>query len=307
MNTRRTFVRYGLGYLLVLPACLVIFVFILYPIVQALTYSLCKMELTKKLTDVQLQEPKGLQLTCTFIGLENYTRLWQAPKFWRALGHSLSLVALAVPLEFVLGIGLALLLNQRLRFLPTLRKLALVGWVIPIASQVGLFRWVFAPDDGIVNVLLKQAGLSTGEWNWFGEPSIAFGMIVLMHVWRNAPFFGFTLLAGLQAIPQELYDAAEVDGAGAWERFVYITLPHLRRLATILIIGHVAFTLNDYEFVAIATGGGPAGATVVLPIFLNVQVWTYFNWGYASAVGAVMLGLILLIVIPFLYWQRPME
>ncbi|MBI3459978.1 sugar ABC transporter permease [Candidatus Acetothermia bacterium] len=95
--------------------------------------------------------------------------------------------------------------------------------------------------------------------------------------------------------------------AGAWERFVYITLPHLRRLATILIIGHVAFTLNDYEFVAIATGGGPAGATVVLPIFLNVQVWTYFNWGYASAVGAVMLGLILFIVIPFLYWQRPKE
>ncbi|MBI3459979.1 sugar ABC transporter permease [Candidatus Acetothermia bacterium] len=163
MNTRRTFVRYGLGYLLVLPACLVIFVFILYPIVQALAYSFFSVSLKKG--------DHSVQLTSVFIGLENYTQLWQDSKFWRSLGHSLSLVALAVPLEFVLGIGLALLLNQRLRFVPTLRKLALVSWVIPIASQVGFFRWVFAPDEGIVNVLLKQAGLSTGEWNWFGEPS----------------------------------------------------------------------------------------------------------------------------------------
>jgi len=298
MKTRRILTRYGLGYLLLLPACLVVFVFILYPIVQALTYSLCTVDFTKK--------PKGLELTCTFTGLENYTRLWQDPEFLRALGHSLSLVALAVPLEFALGMGLALLLNQRLRFVPTLRKLALVGWVIPIASQVGLFRWMLAPDDGAVNVWLKQIGLG-GDWNWFGEPATAFGMIVLMHVWRNAPFFGLTLLAGMQAIPQELYDAARIDGAGARERFVYITLPYLRRLATIMIVGHVAFTLNDYEFVALSTRGGPAGATEILPTYLNVQVWTDYDWGYASAVGAVMLGLILLFVIPFLWWQERKE
>jgi ABC-type sugar transport system permease subunit len=282
-----------MGYLLILPAVSVVLIFILYPILQALFYSL---------TDKNV-----FQSDTSFIGFENFRKLWNDGKFWNALQHSLLLTAIVVPLEYILGLSFALLLNQRLRFVPSLRNWALMSWVIPIASQVMLFRWMFSADDGIVNRLLHQIGLGAWAIPWFGDPSTAFGMIVLMHLWRNAPFWGLTLLAGMQSIPGELYEAATVDGAGPWHRLVHITLPHLRRISMIIIVGHVAFTLNEYEFVAIATGGGPVGATEVLPTYLTYQAWQRFDLGYASAIGTVMLVILLMFAIPYIYSQERKE
>ena len=293
MSTQRALMRYGISYLYILPSCVIVLLFLIFPIIQALLYSFTNMKL--------------LETESTFVGLANYVALFQDPKFWNAFQHSLVLTLTVVPLEYILGLGFALLLNQRLRLVPTLRKLAIVSWVIPIASQVMLFRWMFASDDGIVNHFLTQIGLKSWVFPWFTDPSTAFGMIILMHLWRNVPFFGITLLAGMQAIPQELYDAAKVDGAGPWSRFVYITLPQLRRISMIIIIGHVAFTFNEYEFVAIATGGGPAGSTEVLPTYLYFHAWKLFELGYASAIGAVMLAVFLLFAISYIYSQERKE
>ncbi len=232
MRTSWALLRFGVGYLLLLPSCSIVALFILYPMLQAILYSL---------TDKNLLEP-----TSSLVGLENYFTLSQDPRFWNALRHSLLLALVVVPLEFVLGLGFAHLLNQRIRLIPSLRKLALASWVIPIASEVMLFRWIFAPHEGIVNLSLQRLGIETQSLTWFGDPSVALGMIGLMHLWRNVPFFGITLLAAMQSIPRELYDAARVDGAGPWSCLVHITLPQLRRISMVLILGHVAFTFNVF-------------------------------------------------------------
>lgn len=223
-----------------------------------------------------------------WVGLANYARLWQDPLFWRALGHSFALTGLAVPLELGLGLLLALGLRRPLRGLGLIRALLLVGWVSSTVAQVMAFQWTFAPGQGPLAQLLRALGREGWMRNWFADPQTAFGMVVLLHVWRNAPFFGVGLFTALLSAPRELYEAACLDGASAWQQFRAVTVPHLRWMATALVLGHVVFTFTDYTLVAVSTGGGPLGASEVLPTYLYRQAWTDLTLGQAAATGTVM-------------------
>lgn len=226
------------------------------------------------------------------VGLGNYVRLWQDPKFWGSLLRSLQLTGLAVLLEAALGLGLALVLRQPLRGMAVCRGLLLVGWVISTVSQVILFEQLFDPNDGYVNLGLQAMGLGAWRRNWFADPQLAFGMVVMLHVWRNTPFFAINFLAGMLAIPKEFCEAARLDGAGSWKLLLHVTLPQLRWIGLTLVFGHLVFTFTDYTLVKVSTGGGSLDTTEVLPLYLYNQAWNYHDVGVASALGVVMLAIL---------------
>jgi ABC-type sugar transport system permease subunit len=130
-------------------------------------------------------------------------------------------------------------------------------------------------------------------------------MIVLMHLWRNIPFYGIALLAAIQSIPKDYYEAAEIDGANGWQRFRYITLPGVKYMSMVIITIHVIWTFNNFDFVFLSTGGGPVNATQVLPVYIYIQSWHHFAMGYSSAIGIVML--LLLLTFSFAYMRMTKE
>jgi len=269
--------RWLLAYVLALPALFWLGGFVFYPTLRAVWDGF---------TSLHLLRPGETE----WVGLANYRRLWSDPLFWLSFKHSALLTALAVPLEFVLGLLLALGLKQPLPGMRLFRALVLVGWVTSIVAQVALFQWLFDPAHGPVAQALRALGLGGWVRNWFNDPDTAFGMIVLLHVWRNAPFFALGFLTAMLAVPRELYEAARLDGAAAWARLRHVTLPQLRWIASALVLSHVAFTFTDYTMVAVATGGGPLHATEVVSTYLYKQAWSGHELGLASATGTVMLA-----------------
>jgi len=206
--------------------------------------------------------------------------------------HSALLTGAAVALQYCLGIGFALALNQSLPGIGFFRSVAMITWVIPIAATVILFKWMVTPDYGFVNQLFLRLGLAHYNIYWFGNPSAALPLIILMHVWRNVPFYGVAILASMQAIPKTLYEAAEVDGASKFQQFIYITFPGVRYTSLIMVVLHVIFTFNNFDFVYLSTGGGPVNATEVLPTYVYQQSWLYYALGYAASIGVFMMAVL---------------
>lgn len=270
-------------YLFILPTILFILIFLGYPLIQSIYISF---------TDASLLRPDVNR-----VGLKNYAQLLSDRLFWLSLRHSFQLTFTAVALQAILGLGLAVLLNQKVPGIQIFRNIALVTWVIPIAATVVLFSFAATPEYGLFNVLLKQIGLGDLQRYWFGNRDTAMWMIILMHVWRNAPFYALALLAAMQAIPQTLYEAAQVDGANAWQRFWVVTFPYIRYTLGVMIVLHVIFTFNNFEFVFLSTGGGPVRATEVLPTYIFEQSWQYYRLGYAAAIGVAMMLILLTITL----------
>lgn len=263
-----------LGYAFLVPAVLVMSMVILYPIVDGIVTSF------QARTMLQPQDRM-------WIGLENYARMVQDSAFHTALWNSTVLTGVAVSVQYLLGLGLAILFKQKVPGIQIFRSIAMITWVLPVIVIVIIFNWMVQPSYGAVNILLAELGLSTNYW--FGDPTWAMPLIVLMHIWKNVPFFAVALYAAMQSIPEELYEAARMDGAGAVQQFRYITLPNISYVSMILIVLHVLFTFNNFDFVWLSTGGGPLRATEVLPTYVYKQAFSQYALGYAASVGVVML------------------
>ncbi len=231
--------------------------------------------------------------TTQYVGLNNYINLFHDPEFWIAFLHSGILVSVVVALEYVLGILLALTLKQNIPGIHFFRGIVMVTWVIPIVATVIMWQFMSQPGYGFINMILTSIGLKNYATYFFGSMTFAFPMIMILHLWRNVPFFGIAFLAAMQAIPEELYEAASIDGASKWERFKYITLPGIKYTGLIMITIHVIWTFNQFSIVYIATGGGPINATDVLPTYLYRQVWSNYNIGYGASIGVIMLLILL--------------
>lgn len=272
-------------YLFILPALCFVVIFLAYPILYGIYLSF---------TDYSLLEPNGH----SFVGIKNYLTFMKNDSLFRiSLLHSSVLTGSAVTLQLLLGIGFALALNQKLPGIRFFRSVAMVTWVIPIAATVILFKWMVTPNYGFINQILIKLGLEEYNTYWFGNPSWALYLILIMHVWRNVPFYGIAILASMQAIPQTLYEAAKVDGASPLQQFLYVTLPGIRYTALIMVILHVIFTFNNFDFVYLSTGGGPVNATEVLPTYVYEQSWLYYALGYASSIGVFMMLVLVVITL----------
>lgn len=275
MKWKRALWAYGL----MLPAGVWVFALVFVPLLRALVDGF---------TNLNLLRPNAVH----WVWFDNYLTLWHDPLFWTALKHSLLLTAWAVPLELGFGLLIALALRQPLPKIGLFRATLLFGWVISIVAQVIFFKTLFNPHGGWISQWLQAAGLGSWERNWFQDPQVSFAMVVLLHVWRNAPFFGIGMLPVLLAIPKTLYESAHLDGASSMKQFYYVTLPHLRWIVVALVLGHIVFTFSDYTIVAVSTGGGPIYATEVIPTYLYKQAWSQHELGLAAATGTVMFFLL---------------
>jgi len=222
----------------------------------------------------------------TFVGLANYWRLIGDRDFWSALENSTLFTAGSVLGHLVLGLATAVLLNQAIPFRQLFRVITLVPWTLAAVVVAMTWRWMLDPQLGIINAIL--AGWGIRGIPWFDNPHLALLAIIVTNIWRGFPFASIALLAALQAIPKEQYEAASVDGASGPKQFRYVTLPHLR--FTLAIVGTLdtIWNFKHFDLVQIMTNGGPAGATEVLTTLTYKVSFENLEFGYAAAIGVIM-------------------
>jgi multiple sugar transport system permease protein len=265
----------------VLPALLVICVFFLVPVAVAVALSA---------TDFDIYALADLD-NLRFVGLDNYTRLVQQPLFWQALGNTLYFVVVGVPLSIALSLGAALLLHSPLaRFKPFFRTALFAPVVTSLVAVAVVWRYLFHTRYGMVNHALGEAGI--GPIDWLGDPQWAMPTIILLAVWKNFGYNMVILLAGLQAIPEDLYEAARIDGASWFRQLLHVTLP---MLAPVLILVGILTTAGYFQLFAepyVMTQGGPLRSTVSVLYFMYEEGFKWWNFGAASAVALMLFGLI---------------
>lgn len=274
------------GWFLILPAVIIMAVFTVYPLVQGVWTAF---------TDRNL-----LRDQVNWVGLNNFQRMLADPVFWESLQHSILLTTVVVVLQVILGLILAWAMQQDLPGMGLFKSFIMASWVIPVAATVTMFKFMAQPDIGFINIALKTIGLGSLNRYWFGDLTLALPFIMLLHLWRNVPFYGIAFLAAMNAIPKSYYEAAEMDGAGAWARFRHITLPGIRSMIIVMVTIHVLWTFNNFDFVWLATGGGPVNTTEVLPTYVYRQSWSQYDIGYAASMGTVMLLLLMLYFIAYM-------
>ena len=282
------------GYSYLLPAALCMLATVVVPIGLAIKMSLYN--------DV-LYKPQDYR----FIGLGNYLRLVEDPVFWLSLWNSVVWVFGSVILQFIAGFAAALLLHQAFRGRALVRTLTLLPWIIPGVVVGLIWQWLYQPNYGVINDLLLKAGWMQDRVAWLSSPDLAMGAVVFTNVWRGIPFFAIMLLAGLQAIPDELYEAAQVDGAGVVSRFWHITVPLLRPIIVVATATRIIWTFNYADLIFVMTGGGPANATQITSTYTLMQAYSVLDFGYAAALSVVLLLVMLAFTAAYLKITRGVE
>jgi multiple sugar transport system permease protein len=285
-NSQAMIPRQQKGILLILPALTVMGVFTFYPLLEGIRLAFTNKNLLKD----------GVE----YVGLHNFARLLTDEIFWTSLRHSIVLTVVVVFLQFVLGLILAWAMSQKLPGMAWFKSIIMASWVIPVAATVILFKFMAQPDIGLINIVLKGLGFEDLNRYWLGDLNAALPFIMLLHLWRNVPFYGVAFLAAMQAIPRSYYEAAEMDGANAWNKFWHVTLPGIREMAIVMVTIHVLWTFNNFDFVYLATGGGPVNTTDVLPVYVYRQCWSSYTLGYGASIGTVMLLLLMVYFIAFI-------
>jgi multiple sugar transport system permease protein len=274
------------GLLLLLPTLIIMSLFTIYPLLDGLRMAFTNKHLLKE--------------TVQYVGLSNFVRLLSDETFWISLYHSVVLTAVVVLLQFVLGLILAWAMQQELPGMSLFKSIIMASWVIPVAATVIMFKFMAQPDIGFINVVFKFIGFEKLNKYWLGDLHAALPFIMLLHLWRNVPFYGVAFLAAMQAIPKSYYEAAEIDGASAWQRFVHITLPGIRSMIIVMVTIHVLWTFNNFDFIYLATGGGPVNATDVLPVYVYRQCWNSYTLGYGASIGTIMLIILMIYFIIYI-------
>ncbi len=217
-----------------------------------------------------------------FVGLDNFAYLMQDARFWNAFGNTLYFTTVSVSAELLLGLGVAVLLHRAFRAKGLMRTVLLIPWAVPTVVSAKMWEWLYNPDFGLLNYLL---GLRI---NWLGAPALALHAAILMDVWKTTPFVALLLMAGLQTIPGELYQAARIDGASPWMVFRTITLPLLKPVILVVLIFRTLDAFRVFDAVYVLTGGGPANTTETLSIYAYKVLFQTLQFGYGSAIAVTV-------------------
>ncbi len=231
--------------------------------------------------------------------LENYVKLARDELFWNSVSITFRFVGSTVFLHLIVGLAVALALNAQIRANRLFRVIAILPWTVPDVISGLIWRFMYNPTSGIINGLLRQYGLTNTYIEWLAKPNLALPSVIFADVWRGYPFVMIILLAGLQAIPRELYEAARVDGASALQEFRHITIPLLRRMIIIAVALDTIWQFRRFGLVYNMTLGGPGHVTEILSLYVYKQYFRYFNFEYASALAVVMAIIMLAISLPY--------
>jgi len=270
-------------YTLVTPALAVTILIIFFPIIQTATMSLFNYVIWK---------PKDNR----FIGLGNYLQALQDEVFWISLRNTLIWIVGVVVLQLLLGFATALLLNRDFKWRGLARSLILIPWVTPSVITALMWRWMYDGNNGVINDLLVRIGFLKSYFPWLANSFTALPAIMIALMWQGFPFFAIMILAGLQAIPKSLYEAAEVDGATTWQKFTRITLPMLVPILFTSILLRVIWVANSMDVIYVMTGGGPGYATHTLPVYSFIRAYKALDFGYASTIAIFLTFLLIAIV-----------
>jgi len=282
------------GYLYLAPVAIVLGATVLVPILKAMHMSLYNHVLIKP------QEYR-------FVGLANYARLVHDEVFWLSLRNSFVWVFGSVLFQFLGGFAAALLLHQSFRGRVVVRTITLLPWIIPGVVVALIWEFIYQPNYGLLNDVLARLGLMHERVAWLANPSLAMPAVVFTNVWRGMPFFAIMLLAGLQAIPAELYEAARVDGAGVAQRFWHITLPMLRPIVVVATATRIIWTFNYADLIFVMTSGGPANATQITSTYTLLQAYSNLDFGYAATLSVALLLIMLAFTVLYLRVTRGLE
>lgn len=271
-----------LGYSLTIPLILFTLGMLIYPFTSALVLSF---------------QDKLVGLPPKFIGLDNYKRLFTSdPIFILVVRNTLVYTAITIVLKLVLGMGMALTLNQNFRLRGLVRGVMLLPYVTPDLVVALTWRWVFDATFGILNYLLRTFGLIEINIAWMSQTWTALGAVMIANIWRGFPFFGICLLAGMQAIPSDHYEAAEMDGANVFQRFRHITVPALKSVIMVATVLSTIWTFNDFTLLYVMTGGAPADTTHIFATYTYILSFKFNRIGYAMAVTVVMLPILIFLI-----------
>jgi len=276
-------------YILLSPAIVATLIVVFYPMAQAAVTSLYRNILWKPSAKA-------------FIFLDNYIEILSDHVFWESLGRTAIWIGLTVPLQLFLGFVTALLLNQKFWWRPLARGLILIPWALPSVVIGLMWSWIYHPQVGALNDLLVRVGMLKSAIPWLADPDTALYAIIAALVWQGFPFFSIMILAGLQTIPSNLYEAASIDGATSWQKFVQITLPGLKGVLVTAVMLRIIWVANSMDVIYVMTGGGPGYATHTLPLYAFKKTYSSMDFGYGSAL-AVSFSMLLLIAITF-YLRR---
>lgn len=283
--------KYGKGLILVAPAVFLIVLMMVYPVVQTLYFSVSRVHLPR--------------LTTTFVGLENYVKIFMDPETGPLLRRTLIWVIGGVALKMALGLGAALVFNAKVRGTVWMRVFVILPWAIPSVVGANLWRWIVQSDVGVLNQTIRDWGLEGWALNWLGSTDTAMLTVIVAYAWGGFPFVMLLILARLQGLPEEINEAARVDGANWWQTFRYITLPSLKSVLVVALILEIVNGINSFDTLMIMTGGGPANATMIWGIKIYKTGFTEFNLGGAAALSVLMfVGVLVLFVLYGLVSQR---
>jgi multiple sugar transport system permease protein len=270
--------RNTLGVLFMLPAAVLLLVFLTYPLALGVWLGF---------TDTRIGRDG------VFIGLENYELLGDDSVFWLSVFNTILYTVVASIFKFGLGLWLALLLNQHLPFKAFLRAIVLLPWVVPTVLSAIAFWWIYDAQFSIISWALIQMGIIDAPINFLGDATNARASVIAANVWRGIPFVAITLLAGLQTIPQSLYEAATLDGASSWQRFRHITLPMLTPIIAVVMTFSVLFTFTDFQLIYVLTRGGPINATHLMATLSFQRAIPGGNLGEGAAIAVAMIPFLL--------------
>jgi multiple sugar transport system permease protein len=243
-------------------------------------------------TDLILYRPDAQR----FVGLGNFVKALSDEVFWISLRQSVLWVSLAVGLQFALGFATALLLNQSFWWRSAARALIVIPWALPSVIIGLMWTWMLDFNLGVLNDMLLRLGLIAKPVAWLAEPDLAFYCVVLTLVWQGFPFFAVTILAGLQSIPADQLEAADIDGATRWQRFRFIIVPGLADIIMTALLLRIIWVANSLDIILLMTGGGPGYATHTLPLYAFQKAYSSMEYGYGAALAMILTTLLMAIV-----------
>jgi len=291
LSLRGVLEREGIfSWLMLAPGVLFLLAFVAYPFFYGIFLSL---------------EDRPVARAGVFVGLANFVTLTHDAVFWQVTRNMFVYAAVTTVLKLAGGLAMALVMNQHFRGKNLARASMLLPFIVPTALSTIAWMWIFDPTFSVINWLLLHGGVITSGFSWLGNATLAMVSIIIVNTWRGMPFYGITLLAGLQTISPDLYEAAAIDGAATRQRFRHVTLPIIKPVLVIVTMFSVIFTFGDFQLIYALTHGGPANATQVYATYAFDLGMTAGQLGMGAAVALSMLpALALLIVVLTLYLRR---
>jgi len=247
---------------------------------------------------------KEVAQTASFVGFDNFVKLYNDPIFWQAVRNTIIFTGVATIVKASGGLGMALVMNQSFKMKSFARAMLLLPFIVPTVLSTVAWQWILDPGMGLFNRLLVVSGLAERGPSWLGTPTMAMVSIIMVNTWRGLPFFGISILAGLQTIPVELHESATIDGAGTWGRFRYVTLPSLMPVILIVTVFSIVITFFDFQLVYVLTGGGPANSTHLMATYAYSLSMGAGQMGLGSAVALSMVPVLGLLLVALTFFVR---